>query len=69
MVTVTRSTVNAIAAPTNHGRERRTVKPVSAAMSNAAAINSAIRANPCDVIITLTAERGWVWPVPVSTHC
>jgi hypothetical protein len=43
------------------------MKPVSATISNAAAINSAIRPKPCDVIIALTAQWNGVGPVPVST--
>jgi hypothetical protein len=52
------SITNAIAAPTNQGWERRTKKPVSAATSNTAANNSAIRPNSCDVIMAIRDATG-----------
>jgi hypothetical protein len=63
IVTATTSITSATVTPTNHGWDRRMIKPVSAAISNAAAINSAIRPNPCDVIIALTAQSNRVTPV------
>ena len=50
-VAATMSIMNAIVTPTSHDLERRTKKPVSAAISSAVAINSAIRPYPCDVIM------------------
>jgi hypothetical protein len=49
---------SAIVTPTSHGLERRTNKPVSTAINNAAAMNSAIRPYPCDVIIGAFAALG-----------
>src|SRR6516165_10421939 len=57
-VAATISITSAIVTPTSHGLERRTNKPVSAAISNAAAVNSAIRPYPCDVIIGAPAALG-----------
>jgi len=51
------SIMNVITTLINHGWERVMAKPVSVAISIAAAINSAIRPNPSDVIIALTAAR------------
>ena len=42
------------------------VKPTSAATSNAAAINSVIRLNPCDVTIAIANQRDGLDPVPAS---
>jgi hypothetical protein len=42
IVTAEISITSATVAPTNQGWDRRMIKPVSAAISNAAAINSAI---------------------------
>jgi hypothetical protein len=64
IVTATISITSATVAPTNQDWDRRMVKPVSAAISNAAAINSAIRPNPCEVIIALTAQPNGVTPRP-----
>jgi hypothetical protein len=50
IVTATTSITSATVTPTNQGWDRRMIKPVSAAINNAAAINSAISPNPCDVI-------------------
>jgi hypothetical protein len=63
IVTATTSITSATVTPTNQGWDRRMIKPVSAAITNAAAINSAIRPNPCDVIIALTAQSNGVTPV------
>jgi len=57
-VAATISITSAIVTPTSHGLERRTNKPVSAGISNAAAVNSAIRPYPCDVIIGALAALG-----------
>jgi len=62
IVTAEISITSATVAPTNQGWDRRMIKPVSAAISNAAAINSAIRPNPCEVIIVLTAQSNGVIP-------
>jgi hypothetical protein len=65
IVTATISITSATVTPTNQGWDRRMIKPASAAISNAAAVNSAIRPNPCEVIIALTAQSSGVTP-PVS---
>ena len=49
IVTATMSAMNATAEPISHGLERLRPKPASATMSNIAAANSAMSANPCKV--------------------
>ena len=46
----------AVAVNANHGFDRQMAKPVSAMMSQAAAINSAMRASPFGVIIWVTGS-------------
>jgi hypothetical protein len=57
IVTATISITSATVALTNQGWDRRTIKPASAAISNAAAINSAISPNPCEVIMLSLRNR------------
>jgi hypothetical protein len=67
-VTAAVSIVPVIAIPTNQGLVRRTAKPATAAINKTAAINSAIRPIPADVILVLDRRRGRVEPVPVRAH-
>ena len=69
-VAATMSIMNAIVTPTSHDLERRTKKPVSAAISSAVAINSAIRPYPCDVIMgSYYANGDGFDPSPLKWPC
>jgi hypothetical protein len=63
----------AVAEHANHNFDRQMAKPVSAAMSHAAAINSAMRATPFGVIIWVTSGAealigAFLWQVFAVTY-
>jgi hypothetical protein len=58
IVTAIISMAKVIATPTNHGRVRRVIKPVSATISKTAIISSAIKPKPSAVIMMFDRQRG-----------